>query len=291
VSLTVTADLIRELVAHAERSQRAEQTGIVLGADGWDTAVRPDGLPDGLTAISAEDVYAYADGEVDDDIAKVLIESEGGTAYTIPSEDGDLDAPADGIRWAVVTGHRDSEGEDIPSWQGAYWFDTAAARKLIDADREDIGKGRSWELWRTAAGAFLLHIHSVWAGDPGESWVAIDDVEAAKLGYGADETLVGDDLPLAVRAARLAAELVDLLAAPSQATIRGDGHDARREAIEAVRAAGAAGTVLRDLALADIRAHRARAARAVMATLDGDLPRAAAAIGIHKSTLSNLLKG
>ncbi|HEY9475387.1 MAG TPA: hypothetical protein VIS06_16260 [Mycobacteriales bacterium] len=294
MALNITPDMIADLHDAGLRTSRADQTGIVLGSDGWETAVWTGAGPDtGLVALTAADIYGWLDGtDLDDDaVAALTVPSETqATDYRILSETGSAKDPGD-VTWQVCVGDATSV-----SWTDAFWFDMDKARELV---AEPAGlyedKGRASSLWITAEGTYLIRTQSKWVGEPDDQWLKASMTEAVEFVYGSDQDLVVDELPPVLSAARHAAGLVAELAPPQVGRNSDPDVDtaiARRhagEAAEVVHAAKVLAELVRTQVLSDLRDTRGRAAWIVVRAHDGDRNAAAEQLGMSYPTLSGLL--
>lgn len=303
MNLNITADMVRELVEH---HGRADETGIVLTADGWEVTTWSGRYQDTrLIGMTKDDAYGWADGtELDEDDAEALATSED---YRIPDENGDYLNPGDDAEPQVVTGawegrlfdsDDESQGEVEADWRDAWWFDQGKAVELIgEQHREYAEHGTASSLWRTPGGRYVMHTRTI-RGGYSESWTELDHAQAAEWGYHAGEYEVNDDvdLPPVIRAARAARTIADALTPPAVPYIDGDFgerlHRADRvqdQAADIVHAAAAVSDLLRLVVAPQLRAHRAAAARVVELAHDGNQTEAAAWLGMGRSTFAKLL--
>lgn len=302
IALAVDVDMVRDLF---DSAARADQTGVVLTADGWDVHVAPGGLPRRYTAMTGEDVAAYhgGDEEFDPELGRILADGDPHTSYVVPVEDDDFYA---GAHWQVAF-----DDEQDGDWSTAWAFDLDAATLLIGEATGPRGlreTGTSSQLWITAGGRYLAHLYRTSGEIHLEQWVELDRNAACAYAYrvrfgdqphghaGDPDRLVCDDagLPPLIRAAWLAGELAETLAAP---TIRDDSDPLvrrarawkhRDEAAESFHGNRAAAQLLRNTVLGDLREQRARAAAVVADGFDRDHFAAADHLGVSPTTLDHL---
>jgi hypothetical protein len=310
--LNISATLVRELADYAARTRRPSQTGLVLTADGWDTAVWTTPHAPGPVAITAEDVDAYMDGDdLDDDCAEALTRPDPseGSSFEILHEDGIARTPGDGQEPQVVVGvldgpvlpgeHGISEIEE--GWTDAFWFDLNAARELIAEDRA-YARGdapRGYSLYITEGGRYVMQVRSRWEGEASYSWVAITAQQAAEWVYGADEDRVADEdtLPMVLAAALHARRVLDAITVPSidgysdPDARSGAAWRSRDAAAEAVTAAGIMATFVREDLAKDLRRKRGQATRVVVTAFGGNQTRAAEHLGISQPSVYGLING
>lgn len=294
----ITKDLVFELVDYASRTGRPTQTAIVLGPAGWDTLTwtsYQDEPAKGLVAITADDIDAMLDGtDLDGDIAESLTRpnSFGPTTYAIPAGDGE----SEGDDPVVVTGTMgdDEDGDEDVSYADAWIFDRSAAM-LIVAAGEWGSRGTIHALWRTEGGVYVRHTQTIF-GVEREYWTALTGEQAAEFIYRADDNLVVDGGPTLARAARLVADLVELLVPPAISG-RGPWKEMAMDAIDAqtdaVHTARAILHLLRVPAAKDIRRSRAAAAINVWEAFGsgrGASTAAAEHLGMSPQTFSTLVR-
>lgn len=277
MNTTITAELIHTLINRG--SSRPEQTGITLGAHGWEAETDPTGLDEHLTPITVEGVYAYTDGAEpdDDDLAALASAAD----YQIQREDGATLPPGEGITAQVVTHLRTDYGDVVADWEAAFWINVDAAQLLVQGS--PVG-GITESLYRSGGGRWLIHRESDWVKETATSWWEIGIAEAVKIAYLAQAGQIADEdtLPGTIAAARHARALLDAVA-PTGAAV------SLEEATEIARGAGALATLLRERVSSDLRARRADAARVVIKGCDGNQSEAAQVMGIHRGTLNDLI--
>jgi len=297
--LGITPEMILDLYEHDHVS--ADKVGIVLTDSGWSIETWP-GQPHApeLVAFTRDDLYAWADGtELTEDDAEAILD---GADFRIPGEDGEYREPRPGETPQVVVGRLDGRwaideagrrGEVVYDRAGAWWFDYNTATLIIEPDRAPGGDVHS--LYLTAGGRWVWLRHSV-RGYPHDEWGELTPDQVAEwVYYRPDLVNQSADLPPLVEAALKARELVDILKAPK---VRWFGDGAQRwhradlvldESTHLVRAAGAVSELLRRTVLADIRGHRADAARNVILASGGQ-EQGAEELGISRATLANLVR-
>lgn len=279
--LNITSDLVTEL---AEARGRADETGIVLTADGWQVATWSGLYQDlALVAMTKEDV----DGQDAGDVAA----SED---YRIPDEHGNHSTPAKDARPQVVTGAVDRQHGT--GWQDAWWFDQIAAVQLIsEKHREYAEHGTASSLWRTAGGRYVKRIRTVHGGER-ETWTELNHAQVAEWAYAADDGMCEVKQPPVIVAARAARTIADALTPP--AVRWSDGGEGRRfyrgdqpidEAAEIIHAAATIADLLRETVAPQLRTHRSAAARVIEVAHDGNQAEAAAWLGMGRSTFAKLL--
>jgi len=298
--LTITPEMILDLYEYDNVS--ADKVGIVLTDEGWsiETWLGQPRDPE-LVAFTRDDLYAWADGtELTEDDAEAILDDVG-EDFRIFHEDGEYREPRPGETPQVVVGRLDGRwaideagrrGEIVYDREQAWWFDYTTATLIIEPDRAG---GDVHSLYLTAGGRWVWLRHSV-RGYPHDEWVELTPDQVAEwVYYRPDLVNQSADLPPLVEAALKARELVDLLEPPRVRWYK-DGerryHRAdlvRDESVRLVRAAGAVSELLRRTVLADIRGHRADAARNVVLACDGQ-EQAAEKLGISRATLANLVR-
>ncbi|MER5973337.1 hypothetical protein ABT112_27030 [Streptomyces sp. NPDC002055] len=295
VHLDITPALIREL---ARSRRQAETTGILLGPHGWQVETwAGSGSDSALVALTAEGLDAYLDGTEleEDDIAALATPDDGPPSYRIPAEDGGLEEPAPDATWQVITSTATDLhcGEYKADWRSARWFDVDAATCLVRDDERDA-YGRSTSLWRTAGGRYVLRLRSLQVEELPLEWAEMPLDQAVPYVYDAARHRVAEDLPPALQAARHAADLVALLAAPDPApdnspeVYRARVRRALGASTEVVHATKAVSELLRGRVLTDLRAERSHAAQLV-ASAFGDRDAAAQHLRMSYPALSHLL--
>lgn len=265
--LTITPNLIAELHNAAQRGANA---GLMLTSEGWEVRSWIDTSEiHHPVAMTAEDLSVLLDGEpLDKDLAAELASGAATSAdYQVRDEDGEISSPAADADVVVALTSPDNEDG---GWAGAWWFDANNARELVGEQKEDRERGKAESLWITAAGRYVVRLDSVINGEH-TVWYEISEDDAAAFLYdapGLAETTQGADLPVLVRAARLARELADLITPPPGRTIPGEygTTDYRVDhelATERFAAAGIIGDLVRTRVTADLRTVRATIARQV----------------------------
>lgn len=318
MSLHITTADIYDLAEHATHntSRPAEEIGITLGPNGWSVAAAPTGWPHpNLVAVTAADIHAWCDGEpLDDTIADALTTPAppDGDTYAIPDEGGATTSPSTGASWQVITGSLLSaptggQFEAALDWRGAYWIDSDTLTELVPRSAHDYGRdgtGRTESLWLTPGGRYVALLESRHIGEfvsvsDAEVWVEVPLDVATIMTYQsadrvADPALLPPPLAAAWHAAQLTAQLTAQLAATNVSPEPGPAAQQRhrrvlREQTETVHATRVLSELLRGTVLAELRRHRAQAARSVVAAHDGSQATAAAHLRMHVSTLSNLI--
>ena len=308
MTLNISSDLIRELFDH---HGQADQTGIVLTADGWEVTTWSGRRQDkALVAMTKEDAHAWLGtddpDEVTGDDAQALATSED---YRIPDEDGDYRSPRDDEDPQVVTGtwvgrlfpsETEPRGEAETGWRDAWWFDYSTATMLLDEEHEDLGRapgGTTSSLWRTAGGRYVMRTRSIWGGYH-ETWTELTHAQVAEWVYARPDLVVEEvELPPVVAAARAARTIVDAMIPPRVPWFDGDmGQRFHRaglvmdEAGEIVHSAAAIADLLRLTVAPQLRAHRSAAAR-VVELAHGNQTEAAEWLGMGRSTFAKLVAG
>lgn len=287
MALRITPDQIQEL---SELKRDPYGAGIKLTTDGWEVVEAGLTQGDGLVALWASYVREWADGAPLDEAQATFMIDDGGYARAVPDEYGDDDEPRDGAEVTVVTGFTGANGDVVREWDGAWWFDRAAARLVLGEERGAYReRGTATELWLTASGRWVERTQTV-AGATRDYWVSVgsghasDAVAAARLVYQADPRRLAEDPPPLAVAARAASDLVDALAPKD-----GEG-DPRETGASSVHACRAISELLRGRVARDLRDTRGNAAHAVAATFGaGGEVEAARYLAMAPSTLAGLL--
>ncbi len=273
--LGITAALITEL---HDYGQRASEAVIALTSSGWYVRSNDDNpFP---AVVTAEDITVeWLDDEtnpgntvdLDDDTA-----AEIAAAYahlTIPHEDGSTYSP--GTATVVIAFPGDLHGldsDDTDAPHGAFWFDLNTARELVRETTTDPAREQSESLWRTAGGAYVVHVECSLGGRH-DYWYDVTETEAAQRLYQADEDTVATLNGPLETAARHARDLVEALRG-SIPQVRRISADLSRTDVEAaadvVAVAGILSELVRTTILPDLRAARAKAAWAVLADQGGN---------------------
>ncbi|MFB8443610.1 hypothetical protein ACFC7A_31650 [Streptomyces niveus] len=304
--LYVTAIMIHGLYDTAMKLNDIRDEAVLsLAPSGWDVEVVRHGGAEHesmrpLIALTGEDVYQAADTDDDtegaalDDVLADAFASNGGDHFRICHASGSAEPPAEGVKWAVVTGEFTGSAPagatinwdpaDVTrDWAKATWTDIGAAREAVSAPYSNSAT-RQASLWTTPEGSgYLLKLTSQWTGEFEEEWVSISPDDALLLAYGADDEDVEEGLnhdPL-LAAARHARALADALSVAEDADFAA-----------AARAFGASRTMsdfLRTRLASTLRDTRGTAGRAVIAELGGDRQAAADHLDVSYPTLSNLI--
>ncbi|WP_157405118.1 hypothetical protein [Actinopolyspora halophila] len=299
--LVVTADMICDLVNY-NPGLEAREVAIALGEQGWDVCVTVNGTP-GPVLMTAEDAYAFLGGgsemldeEDGDELAEALATPDPKDApcgaYRIPREDGSLGEPDPEVDYRVVAGEMsladefndlDEQGWD---WDEAWWFDLDRATRLVEEIPGAIDRGAAYELWLTEGGSYVVRTRSIGAGHPGSQWSYMPAEEASRWMYRLEDDRIDHDaLPLLMRAARNAAELVEQLVVPELPAIdpqarRAAARQREDQAAETFEQARVLSELLRNTVLADIKQARFESARVVLRAHDGDRNAAGDVLGI-----------
>lgn len=298
MTLTITAELVTEL--YESQGSRA----IVLTSDGWSIESHPSGWINGhaLAAVTREGIENYLDGyDFEQDTAEALtVPDQHGNNYTIPGEGGaGRPAAADAQVQVVTEAGPDEEAEPF-SWRDAWWFDLNRATRMIAEPASAMHQGRRREVWRTEGGRYVQRTESI----IGESstvwpvtWSEITAEQAVERVYRApaDEIAVDvEELPAALHAARLAAQIVELLQAPriaddSDPEVREARARRKREQASAVFADTAlVSNLLRTRVTSDLREARGRAGQIVWVGFERNATTAARHLGVSRQTLQDL---
>lgn len=273
MSLTITTDLIRELVDRPiDTGVEAHDVGIVLGEHGWEVAVE---IPPGaIVAYTRDQVYDYTDGAplTDEDAESLADHDPIGGDWTIRSADP-VDPDAE---WVIAL------PDDADTLDEAVALDSRHVSRMI-GDLWVAGRDQDHYLMSTRQGP----------------WELVTADFAAEYAFAADpDDLVADgDAPTLIRVAVAMRAAVDMIPVhevpplPDDDLLTQRAHHMLPGAAQTFADAGVITRLLRDVVPAEVRQRRAASAWVAINAYRGHHASAAEALGVSKSRFSKILNG
>lgn len=293
MDLNITAELLRELAERADLSTRPDDTWIVVTDRGFEVQVRTgDAMPPWPQVVNAAGLAAHfppldSDADevskfgaldfADDDARRLYLDL---LDATITDEHGVAQLPDEHVD-AVVALPIEPDGlAETYGEHGAYWFDRAAAVRVVENARVLRGEDGAEHLWVTSGGHYLIERDSA-RGGRHTLWYEIDGEEVASLVYDAELTPARDVEPAtpliaaAVATAQAVAAVADAVADDPAAV---------------VALGGIISELVRVRALPSLRAARAHAARSVLRGHDGNVSATTRTLNAHRPISQRTVK-